>query len=800
MRITPLAALAATIVLAACGGGGGGGGDSGGSTAATVALAGTAAKGLLANADVAVYPVNADGSVGSTALATGATGTDGRYSLNFTGTQGQPYVVRVTAKAGTTHLDEVTGAAQPLPAGFTMRTLVVPASSGAQSVSANVTPFSELMAAAAAKASGGINATNAAQALSTVKQLLGFDPTAVGVKTTHTASTPDEQKLAVLLTAVSRLADTGGLGCANGSAGDKAKCVVDTLASAASVSSLKLTTGSSGAAVDVSAALGTAISDVLTTPALAGNVSSASLATVMANLGCTTNCNAGTGGGATTVATAIAGARLMFTEIKSDWQAMFSRGGTIGGGAVNREALAFERAMSGLQVPVDVLGKDLGAMLMGIDLYHDYVAGRTSVPTRGRGDNSLFADDGSGNFSTTPATGCGLYTDSTNNVLATTAAEARFIGCAARYFVSRSYFAGGNDNIEWRHAFGILINVDGSFDYTTRARQRVQRCIATGCTITANDALQTDFYAGKLTLVLSAPLGSIRSFTLVGELPGAFEQGGRTLVNLKHAVDVNGTRTVASDGSGSATVGGTITAFKSDSSVEGVLTLKTATLKQVAVAAGGSEVSEGDLALVWKAAGSEFEGRLALTDSQTDASQSARIPTKWVLSGALRNDAGAGTVTEFLRGAFTTTITGLSGYNATLPTSAGNSFGINVGFVGALSASGRPTLEFSIGATSSLFDSENGIDPTVTMQYRTLVGTTPRLVVALTAQAPTSPAGQPTFTLSEATSNIAMSWTGDQPATVDLMYAGNTRIGTLNTGTGILTFSDGSFISLDIGL
>ncbi len=801
MRITHLAALAASLILAACGGGGGGGGDGGGggggNNSATVALSGTAAKGLMANADVAVYAVNADGSVGSTALATGSTGADGRYSLSFTGPQGQPYVVRVAAKSGTTHLDEVTGVAQDLPAGFAMRSLVVPATTGAQTVSTNVTPFSELIAAAAAKAGGGINTANAAQALSTVKQLLGFDPTLVAVKTTSTAANADEQKLAVLLTAVSRLAGTGGLGCTSGSAGDKAKCVVDTLGSAASVSTLRLTAGSGAAAVDVSAALTTAITDVLTTPALAGNVSSASLATVMANLGCTTNCNAGSSGGATTVATAIAGSRLMFTEIKSDWSAMFSRGGSIGGGAVNREALAFERAMSGLRVPVDVLGKDLGAMLLGIDLYNDYLSGRTNVSSRGRGDDSLFADDGTGNFSATPATGCTLYTDTTNTVQATTPAEARSIGCAARYFLSRNYFAGGNNTIEWRHGFTITANADGSFDYTTRARRRVQNCTAAGCTITANEALQTDFYAGKLTPVLSAPQGSINSFTLVGELPAAFELSGRALVNLKHAVNLTGSKTVAANGTGTSTLGGSITAYKSDGTVEGTLTLKTALLKDVAVAAGGREVSEGDLDLVWAAGGSEFEGRLALTDSVLDASQSVRLPTKFVLSGAMRNTA-AGVTTEFLRGAFTINITGMAAFNSTLPTSATNSFGLNLGFVGAVSASGRPTLEFSFGGASSLIDTENGVDPTVTMQYRTLVGGTPKLVVALSAQ--TNAAGVTSYKLTEATANVSLSWVGDKPATVDVMHADTTKIGTLNTGTGILTFSDGSFISLDIGL
>ena len=804
MRITPFTALAAALTLAACGSGGDGGGAEPVGTSATVTLSGTAAKGLLANADVAVYPVNADGTVGSTALVTGATGADGRYNLNFTGTQGQPYVVRVVAKAGTTHLDEVTGARQALPAGFAMRSLVVPAGTGAQTVNASITPFSELIVAAAAKAGGGINAANAAQALSTVKQLLGFDPTTVAVKTTTSAANADEQKLAVLLTAVSHLASTGGMGCNTGTDGDKTKCVVDTLGSAASVSSLKLSVGSGGTTTDVSAALTTAITTVMGTPSLAGTVPSATLATVMANLGCTSSCAAGSTGGAGTEATAIAGARLLFTEIKSDWSVMFSRGSNIGGGAVNREALAFDRAMSGLQVPVDVLGKDLGSLLLGVDLYNDFLAGRTTVSSRGRGDNSLVADDGTGDFSTTSATGCTLYTDTTATVRAKTPAEAKVIGCAARYFLSRTFFAGGNNTIEWRHSFLITPNSDGSFDYASWARRRVQTCTATGCTIPINEALQVGGngtplppFAGKLTPVLSAPLGSINSFTLAGELPAAFKSSGRTLVNLKHAVNVNGNKTVAADGTSTSVLGGSIVAYKTDGTVAGTLTIKTGTLKAVPVAGGGGEVSEGDLDLAWSAGGSEFEGRLALTDSVLDASKSQRAPTKLVLSGALRNTA-AGATTEFLRGAFTVGITGLATFNDTLPASASNSFGVNIAFVGAVSASGRPTLELSIGVASSLIDTQNGVAPTATLQYRTLVGGTPRLVVTVSTQ--NNASGQTAFKLSESTSNVSMNWLGSNPATVDLMHADNRKIGTLNTATGILTFTDGSFISLDIGL
>ncbi|MBA4175257.1 MAG: hypothetical protein C0505_01635 [Leptothrix sp. (in: Bacteria)] len=794
-------------LLASCGGGGGGGETPPAGNQATVALAGTAAKGLMANADVAVYPVNPDGTVGSTALATGTTQADGRYSLSFAATQGQPYVVRVTAKAGTTHLDEVTGAAQALPTGFAMRSMLVPAGTGALTVNATITPFSELAVAAAAKASGGITAANLVQAQSTVKQLLGFDPTLVAVKpTTTAAASTDEHKLAVLLTAVSQLAQTGALGCDSGSAGDKAKCVVEMMGSAADINSLKLSVGSGAAARDVSAALTGALTDVLANPALAGVVPSAALATVMANLGCTSSCAAGSTGGAGTVATAIAGSRLLFNEIKSDWSAMFANGaaGGLSGGALRREATAFEAAMAGVQPPVEMLAKDLGALLMGVDLYNDYQAGRTTASGRGRAFD-MVANDGSGDFSGTSAAGCSLYTDTTTTVLATTPAEARVIGCSARYFVSRSYPAPGTtETTEWRHGFTIVPQTDGSFDYLTRARRRVTTCTPTGgCSFTVNEALQVDSsgaplpaFAGKLTPVLSAAFGSIRSFTLVGELPAAFKSNGRTLVNLKHAANLSGTVTTATDGGITSVLGGSLVAYKADGSVEGKLTVKTGSFKQVAVSGGGHEPSEADLDLVWNAGGSEFEGRLALTDSALDASRTLRTPTKLVLSGALRN-IGGGVSTEFLRGAFNLGVTGLANYNDTLPPSASNTFTVNMSFVGAVSATGRPTLEFSFGTSGSAFDTLNGATPTATLQYRTLVGGQPRLVVTLTAQ---ETAGVMAYKLSEATANVSMSWTGERPARVDLMHANTTKIGTLDTGTGLMTFSDGSFMSLDIGL
>ncbi|MDP1535071.1 MAG: hypothetical protein Q8L92_15960, partial [Rubrivivax sp.] len=95
MRKTLFSALAAAGLMAACGGGGGADSSQPTSSAARVTLTGVAAKGLMANADVVALAVNADGSVGTTALASTTTSSSGAYTLNFDATAGLPYVIRV---------------------------------------------------------------------------------------------------------------------------------------------------------------------------------------------------------------------------------------------------------------------------------------------------------------------------------------------------------------------------------------------------------------------------------------------------------------------------------------------------------------------------------------------------------------------------------------------------------------------------------------------------------------------------------------------------------------------------------
>lgn len=782
-----LTAFAGASLLAGCGGGG----DGATSTATpTIALSGTAAKGLMANADVAVYAVNADGQMASIPLATGTTNGNGQYQLNFNATQGQPLIIKVSAKAdgSTTHLDEITGLRQTLPASFSMRALLVPQTTGSISTSVNVTPFSEMTVAAAARASGGITAANAAQAKSTVTQLLGFDPTTVAVTSAQNASaTLEQQKLAVMLAAVSQMASNGDLGCNSSNAGANTECVVGKLSANSSLASLQLGNG-------VSSALQNATQTVLNKPALVGAIQTSTLVNIVTNLGCSGEaCTPAASGGnipaPDPTAAAITAAKLLFTQIKSDLTTMFSKDGVSANatGALNQEAFKFEQVMKGVQPPVETVLKDASALVMGIDLYHDYKAGRTNVPDRARAFD-MTATNGTVRV---PAVGCTLYQDADTQIKASAPANANFIGCGARFYATRSYSGSGYVHTEWRHGITVTPQTDGSFGYTSRARQRVQSCdLSNNCTLTSNKALQLqsdgstplDSFKGSVIPVLTGSHGNIASFTLKGELPAAFKSGGTTLVNFKHQVDISGSQTLVSNEPTALSLSGYVAAYKDATTQEGKLTLNSGSIDK----ASGAVVN-----LVWNAGGAEFEGDLKLQGMTTDKSGTDTTPTQLALKGMLRNIAN-GVSTEFLSGQLNVTATGYGQFDSTQPPSASNKYSADMTFIGAVTAPNRPKLELTLG-TGTVINGSSARQP-ATLQYRTLVNGIPRSVVTLTG----TPGTPDSFRLAEASSGLSMNWL-EGASTIDLVF-GNPALKIGQFKNGLLTFSDSSVISLDLGL
>ncbi|MDP1534160.1 MAG: hypothetical protein Q8L92_11345, partial [Rubrivivax sp.] len=704
-----------------------------------------------------------------------------------------------------THLDEIAGA-QPLPVGFTMRSLVVPASSGNVSVSATITPFSEMAVAAASRASGGVTATNAAQATSTVAQLLGFNPVAAPAPSTASTATADAQKLAIMLTAVAKMAADSSLGCATGSSGAKTQCVVTALAAAASTSSIALQNGST----NVSAVLGNAVTAVLLDPALSGAVAPSSLTTVVANLGCTGSaCSAapstgGTPPGPSATVLAITSAKLFFTQLSTDLNTLFSRGGAKANsaGATNAEGWKFRQAMTGIQVLVDVMAKDLGLLLMAADLHGDYMSGRipASEASRGRAPGEFDAAPGV-NVDAFDAVSCGLYKDADNTVLATTPAEVLQIGCRALYFVA---IANGVRR-EWRHGFSITANSDGSYSYVTRARLRTVPCNAPVCT-NFNVALQKNTdgsdraaYAGTLTPTRNAS-GNITAFSVTGKLPGAFTSGGTALANEFHEWNLAGTRTISGFKQEISALKGSLSAHGAGGSLLGTLTLKEGTsLTEIPVTAAGTRptgadparqgtLAGGSLNLVWATPGAEFEGLLSLSDGAWDSTGSSFVPTQVRLTGSARTIAGL-VSTEFVSGSLSATLSGWSTFNSTAADSASNRYMVGLSFVCTASAPNRPKLEVTLGGSmTSDADDLNSM----TMQYRSIVNGAPKLVIGAAGARGTD--GQWTLALTEASADLKLSW--KESDTSSDLFSGNTKIGTLVRSTGLITFTDGSFVSV----
>lgn len=832
MRHLHLAAMAAAMFISACGGGGGGYTSPTTpvvtpSTSVTVALSGTAAKGLMANADVNVYAANADGTLSTTSLASITTKTDGTYSLSFSGDMGKAYVVKVSAKAdgSTTHADEVSGA-QPLPAGFSMRALLIPASTGAITTSASITPFSELAVSAAAKASGGITADNAKQAISTIQQLLGFDPTTVAVVPTSKASaSTNEKQLAVLLASVSHLANSGGLGCTTGSAGDKTQCVVNALASAASTTSIKLGTVTGG---DASAALTAALTKVLTTPALAGTVESALLTTVVSNLGCTTSCTAaatGTTPGVDATAVAITAAKLLFGEIKSDWAAMFSQGGatSIATGAANAEAMKFKKGVTDLKQPaLDFVNQAL-VLGLGIELFDEFVAGRSTDNNRNSGLGEFATNDPAtfpGSDRGSPVS-CLIYQDSATTLVSTLPTNANFLRCIIFARIDVEFRSGKAIYTQYGQLFVLTPKGSGNFDWVSRAVKRTIDFTTSPSTRTVQD-LQVDsvgadrVFVGKVTTTADSS-GQLTSLNAAGDFPGGFDKAtSKVLVSDRSTVSLTMTRSLdpASRISTDGNMLGSINSLDAAGASLGTLTFKKATIGSMpvskdskgnivaptspkAVAAAGFALASVSLDVIFATPSASIEGNLSLSDSTWDKSLTQSIPAKGSFVGTL-SETHSGVMTTFLKGSLTVVSTGYDKFDATLPLSSTNQFTGAVTFIGDIAAPGRPTMEVTLGAVAATSNHDGHIQSS-SLQYRTLVNGNPRTVVNVsgTPDATGKAIGQ--IKLTEASANLALTWKpGD--TTIKIFNGGTLEIGSVNTANGLVTFKDGSTMSLDIGL
>jgi hypothetical protein len=799
-----LAVLATALALAACGGGGGGdssvadpggnpgtpgGTPDGGAGTTALEFSGVAAKGRIVGATVAVHRIAANGSIEVTPLAQGdaPTDTQGRYRVRFNGTVGQPYVVRIAIPAsGALHRDEVTGADQALAPGFTLRAVTLPTKATA---TVNITPFSEMATSVAALAP--VTPERVLQANSTVMQLLGMRGTnlpGVGVVGTKEATDIDQQRLALMMTAVSQMAANGALGC-TGDAAARSLCVVQKLgASMASPASMALGGG-------VATALADAIRTVIQTPALLGNVPPALAASTLAALQCEgVSCVATGAPLVLTPPAGIAAIKQTLTELRSDIVTLFGDPASATRGELEVQNDKFSQAMRGVQAPVEMLAKDTALLLMGADLYNDYKAGRTSQVTRLRGPDEYFGTDKYPSSALYYAGGCSLYQDSATTRVATSTANANFVGCSTRYFVAFQTLT------DYSHGFTLTpAATPGSFTYTSRARSR-RSGVTTTLAPTAGPA------SGTLTTALDGN-GRITSFSATGALPGAFRTGTNTLVSDSNSWDITGSRTTDAAGqSASISLTGTVTSKDSGGATLGTLQVKSAALGEVpvardasfnvvapdhpsAVAQYGSEMGTGSVDLVWRTAAAEFEGIFSATESRWDARKTTHAPTQLTLEGRLAV-IDAGVRTEYLTGKLAVTVLGLESYYTGVGDGSGNYVTIAATLNATFTAPTRPLLALTVGSSMKSYQT---VPEQSYVQYRSFADGSPRTSINIRVSKPADSTSGDVL-LTDVRNQVSMYL--NKQVQSNPVYLGFDTIGTYDPVSGIVTFTDGTFMSV----
>lgn len=207
-QTTGAAIVAAVFAVSACGGGGGGGGSAPGSSSGT-SVSGTSAKGIVINGIVTLK--DGAGNELDTTPAQVLTGMDGSFTADV-GDYAGPVFVEITAGPNTTIQDEITGANEDASDVTGVILESVTAVSAGQPATANVSPFTSIVAQLAKNSAGNgspVSALLVQQAQAAIATTLGFNPVATAPVNPRdadaiAAAAPEARKQALLLAALAQ--------------------------------------------------------------------------------------------------------------------------------------------------------------------------------------------------------------------------------------------------------------------------------------------------------------------------------------------------------------------------------------------------------------------------------------------------------------------------------------------------------------------------------------------------------------------------------------------------------------------
>ncbi|MEB0135194.1 hypothetical protein QN362_07605 [Actimicrobium sp. CCC2.4] len=674
MKLTKMAvACSLAMTLVACGGGGSSSSspNNGGTTvAATRTLEGVAAKGLIKNGVVKVYVYGADGVKSATPLVESRTSSvDGSYSVSLGSNVGL-FTVEVSADAATTMADEFLGDIA-MPAGMTLRSLVQLDSAASTTIKGYVTPFSEMLVSAAAKATGGLTTANVSLAQAGVVKLLGFDPLTTKPFNANSDaasnSTDASEKLqSVLLAAISKIANdtSNDLGC-SGSVSEKIKCVVD-----ATTGTVVLTGGNLSISLKAQVAVRAASESVAANTTInrtklisldgVNGFSQASVTTGSAD------------------DNPVAAAKSFFASIRSNFLALLNAEKT---GSLNLQVTTLQADFEAATAPVD---KDLANWVLLMDSGIAHFKYAKENPTLVFSTNGYDAGVGK----------CFLYSDADTTNPVTTGAQAINVGCR----LNRKGIVGDATKA---YTKGITLTPVGSSltSYTYKARARVDNVSVNPPVVLATIG---DIVTGTVSYTESA--GVLTSIVIAGDMPARNTSTGVKITDHE-TWNVNATRALEADNvTTKVAFTGDITAYKAGTGV-GALTLKAGSFVR-AVMDGQTVSAQGlkEVNLVLAATGisSSVTGTLVMKDFSLDGSGLAYSPTDVKFSGNFTNASA-----EFFNGTLTAKATNYATYQSSVADSSSNFLKGSASFVGIVKIASRPDVSVSLASSVSAYNADS---------------------------------------------------------------------------------------------
>lgn len=687
--IRNMATLALVALIAGCGSGGGG--NDAPANSADLAIQGDVMKGPMAKAKISLYKTTAEGQQGDLLLDT-TSDDKGHYSATAKDYSGVMMLVASVVAGQTTMYDEATGLTISPAASFSMRASF-PAEAG-KTYSAQINPFTDSATAAALAKTGGLSALNVAQANKDVAEALSFDPLTTAADFDATSKAP-KNAAAAALTALSKMAESGELGCVGDQAA-KVACVTKALS-------------------------GKGLSEKGVKDALQKHINAVTFAAGLPALSIKDPSGTPVSG-----ASALEQAKDFFGTLRSNVKALDATDVSL-----KTELQAVADDMKHRTAPIAKTSLDaLNVARLGVQFWNDVIRNPSApfVATK-----NFSAARTSYGYSE-PLGGCSVFSDTDYTIVATSRADAKYLACGTvQQFVPATNANGEYKpcratgewcSTNWSVRVRLQPDVADASKFTvytqTRAAKIVAKALVNG-NVSAYTEERTHYgaaFPGNAATVLtqSDSSGKVTALSLSGELSPAYQVGSGsshyntslamwtylppavTVLGDKHDVTLSAALSKVGELDKLA-VSGSIALIKNGALETRIELADGSYLQAKQDATGSYSAQDGSQEMLLKlkasTAGSAVTGDLKISAFMLDASNTSYVPTLLSFAGSVQRNG-----VSFFEGTLTGEALNHASFKSNQPRSPTNEETARLSFTGRVIIPTRPILKVSLSVVN----------------------------------------------------------------------------------------------------